>query len=512
LTANATSSSIVQTTYGKVRGVIRDGVAMHLGIHYGADTGGANRFLPPRPPARWTGVRDALKKGSPCPQARFFSGVFFEDRNPPSEDCLVLNVWSPVNGKRLPVMVYFHGGAYMGESGGSDAYDGFELAKVGEVVVVTLNHRVNVFGYGYVGEGTDERFASSGNVGQLDLLAAMHWVRDNIANFSGDPGNVTIFGESGGGGKVSCYMAMPAARGTFHKAIVQSGSDLTIGTTAQAARMMDGFYDTLSIQRGNVVALQQVAAQKMVNALEAQSALRFAPIADGRVLMGNPWDPEAPPSAAEVPMIIGTAQDETAFFMDVSRPISGDDALLDAILTGGRLSKRNPLHDRNKAAEVLQLYRREMPKLSRLQYAVRISTDIILWRNAVIQAEHKLAAEGPPVFCYEFAYKIPFAGGSWAIHGIDLPFVFGHPDYPAAWGNGDSEELRAKNDPEADRYPLALITMKAWAAFAYKGNPSTHTLQWPAYNRTTRSTMTFDRRTRLVSDPRGALRPTIVAL
>ena len=504
----ATAAPVADTTYGKVRGAVVDGVTQFLGIRYGADTGGANRFLPPKPPAAWSGVRDALAKGSPCPQVRTFWGPFFADPVSASEDCLVLNVWSPAGlNDRLPVMVYFHGGAFESESGGVPGYDGYELAKQGKVVVVTLNHRLNVFGYGYVAEGADDRFATSGNVGQLDLLAAMHWVRDNIANFGGDTSNITIFGESGGGGKVSMFLAMPAARGLFHKAIVQSGSLMGARPAVDATATMARIYDILGVKRGDVAALQRVPTTAMVAALEELNkdrgaGLRFGPVADGHVFGKEPWA-SAPPLAAEVPMMIGTTLHETALFADVTTPLVDEEALIAAI-NDNSMFMRVPA---DEARKLIDLYRREMPDLSRVQLMVRITTDLGFWGLSVRQLDRKVAAAQAPVYAYQFDFEIPYNGGSWAVHGGDLPMMFGHPDYPQAWGESDSQQLRATGE----RYRLSKAAVKAWAAFAYTGNPSTPEHSWPAYGSDRRETMIFDREIRVVSDPRSAVRPAVIA-
>ena len=272
--AQSNSFPLAETTHGKLRGSSRDGVDMFKGVHYGATTGGANRFLPPRRPAPWKGVRDALECGNQCPQFNPWL-PFWQDPAAHSEDCLVLNVWSPARAGRgalLPVMVWIHGGAFMAESGGSPAYDGYNLAKAGNVVVVSLNHRLNVFGYTFLGEHVDERFASSGNVGLLDIAAALEWVRDNVAHFGGDPGNVTIFGESGGGQKVSTVIAMPAARDLFHKAIIQSGSLLEVGEREEHSAATQELYRQLGIKRGNIAALQQIPADRLVQVFRKISA------------------------------------------------------------------------------------------------------------------------------------------------------------------------------------------------------------------------------------------------
>lgn len=507
---------VADTIYGKIRGRAHDGLATFLGVPYGAPTGGANRFLPPGRPAPWKRVRDALELGSPCPQVND-EVDYWQDPKVPSEDCLVLNVWSAAGRSQrtdLPVMVWFHGGAYTVESAGGRAYDGFNIAMTGDVVVVSANHRLNVFGYTYLGPTVDERFAGSGNTGQLDLIAVLEWVRDNIAQFGGDPGNVTIFGESGGGGKVSATIAIPAARGLFHKAIVQSGSFLRAAEAAGAAEQTERLYRALNIQPGNVRALQHVPTATLLAAYQRQHqdplVPRTQPVVDGHVLLSQPWEPSAPELAGKIPMLIGTTREEAAAFAGVrlKEPFADDTTLIDSIDSCAVLS-RIP---KQKYGELLPFYRRILPNLSNAQLVVRIATDVGMWRNALLQAARKLEVGGPPTYMYEFAWKTPCFGGSYALHAIDLPFVFGHQDYPQAWDEDDSAAVRAAADLEGERYRLSDLVMKAWAAFARTGDPSTPALKWPAYDLASRTTMVFDRSTYLVSDPRSRIRETILAL
>lgn len=514
----AQPSPTVETKYGRVRGGMRDGVAMFKGIPYGASTAGKNRFLPPKPPASWTSVRDALQFGNPCPQVNPYEGWWRDPLLPGGEDCLVLNVFTPNLGRRtrsLPVMVWFHGGKFENESAGEPGFDTPALAKTGNVVLVTLNHRLNIFGYLHLAQDADERFATSGNAGQLDLIAALEWVRDNIEAFGGDPGNVTIFGESGGGAKVGTTIAMPKARGLFHKAIIQSGSFLQASTPEDAAKVAHKAYRFLGIRPGDVAALQAVSAARLLEAyshIEADQTepsdrprFNFEPVVDGRSLLRDPWRDGAPEAAAEIPMIIGSTAEETAAFLDVEKPIP-DDAVL-----AERLRREAFLTDvpADRYPEAIEAYRREMPELSRTQLLVRISTDAGFRRNAVRQAENKVAAKGPPVFMYEFGWKTPFMGGSWAIHGIDLPFTFGAVDYPTAWDPADSQAIREAADPHGDRYRLAEQTMKAWGAFAHTGDPSTATLKWPAFDLESRATMHLDRQSQVVNDPRPFARKAL---
>nr|WP_289814756.1 carboxylesterase family protein [Paraburkholderia caribensis] len=515
------SFKTVETTHGKLRGRVSDGLASYLGVRYGASTGGENRFLPPQPVMPWHGVRDALHLGSQSPQDNQDFATWV-DPSSATEDCLMLNVFSPSSAStssRLPVMVWLHGGGYSFGSGYSHVYNCGSIAKTGNVVTVGINHRLNIFGYTYLGDQQDDRFSSSGNAGHLDLIAALKWVRDNIENFGGDPNNVTVFGQSGGGGKITTLLGMPGAEGLFHKAIIQSGSVLKVRESSEAAALTDSVYATLGLRRGDIKALQAVPTQKLLKCFEKVSteaksnfnpSIIFGPTVDGRVLPKMIWKGDVPGFARKVPVLLGNTSQETAAFIgsDMFAPLKDDQTLAEK---AAKFATINNI-DVNALLPVIKKYRQVMPKLSEPELLVRVSTDIGFWKNAVTQADMLVAAKGSPVYMYECDWQTPCFDSKWALHGVELPFVFNVPLYGTAWDGKDSDALRASADPENHRLALGKQMFDAWTSFARSGNPSTTSLPWPTYDTESRATMMFNTQSKVENDPHQAMRGDIVSL
>lgn len=500
-------NAIVETSRGRVRGVNVDGIRTFKGIPYGAPTDGPNRFREAKLPVPWTGVRDTIAYGPMCPQEirprpSFEASWVVEPTM--GEDCLVLNIWTPAlrDHRKRPVMVWLHGGGFSRGSGANPVYDGTNLARKGDVVVVTLNHRLNIFGHLYLARVGGSEYAESGNLGVLDLVAALRWIHVNIAEFGGDPSNVTIFGQSGGGAKVSTLMAMPQTRGLFHRAIVQSGSELNGLTTDEANANALAFLRAADVLTTDLSRLQKLTFGQLLAVLRKIMAApgaqpNFSPVVDGKFLPKAPWVPEGPSSSAIVPMMIGTTGTETTGLIGVDDPsvFSLDDASLRK-----KLSAWLPA---NEIDRVVAGYRRSTPQATPSDLFFAITTTRRMRQQAWFQAEHKAAQNAAPVWLYELDWRTPVDGGKWkSPHSLDLAFVFDNV--------AKSESLVGRGDgPRA----LAEQMSTAWLAFARTGNPNNNILpQWAQFRLPERTTMVFDVRSRTVNDFHGEERQLLASL
>ena len=500
LGASDLEHAIADTSTGKVRGVVVEGTRVFKGIPYGASTGGKNRFMPPIKPAAWTGIRDALAFGPTAPQAGDNSGTTAAGSPPrQSEDCLVLNVFAPAagGGQKRPVMVWLHGGGFSSGSGSGRILDGSSLARTHDVVVVTLNHRLNVFGYTHLGDAMGADFARSSSVGLLDIVAALQWVRDNITNFGGDPNVVTIFGQSGGGRKVATLMAMPDAKGLFHRAVIESGAVLRLTTREDAVKHSDLLLTELGLTRGQARELQSVPIERLLAAnaaVQKQITPREpgmtpnSPMVDGTVIPGQPWDPHGPALSAQIPLLIGYARTEETLY---DRPTPETLALDEAGLRA-RAEKRLG----GDPARVIDAFRTAHPDATPWDLWILIATDHPRGTYSRELARRKADQRGAPAFAYRYDWETPEGGGHMrSPHTIEIPFVF---------NNIKIAGPRISAMPEA--YALAEKTSAAWAAFARTGDPNTPKLpKWPAYSATSRDTMLFNNDCRVEQDPdRGA--------
>jgi para-nitrobenzyl esterase len=510
--ATDAASPVVATKSGKVVGLAASGVCTFKGIHYGANPEGAMRFMPPVPPMPWSETAEALNYGDLAPQnlsgasgsdIRVAMGDIFGPGKV-SENCLVLNVWTPnlTRGTR-PVMVWLHGGGYTGGSDGAPTYDGTNLARKRNVVVVGINHRLNVFGYLYLGKIGGAKYADSGNAGMLDCVLALEWVRDNIAHFGGDPNNVTIFGESGGGGKVSVLMAMPPAKGLFHKAIVESGSTLRVSTPDEADAAARKYLAQLKIATDRVDDLKKVPMEDMLAAMRAltgPNSIRLGPVVDGRSLPRQPFDPDAPAQSANIPMLIGTNGTETTALLGIA-----DASLFSLNEADMRAKLRSYLHvsDDAQIDSLVAVYKKRRPDATPSDIYFAVTTDRMMRMNAVTQAERKAAEQAAPAYMYIFDWRSPVLGGKLrSPHGIELAFVFDNTD-----------KTTGMNGTGSDLAPLAEKVSAAWAAFARTGNPNAPGLpHWPAYDAATRATMIFGDECKVVNDPGKDERLAISAL
>jgi para-nitrobenzyl esterase len=488
---------VVETNSGKVQGIANAGIKEFKGIPYGASTGGKNRFMPPQKPTPWTGVRECFGHGQICPQTpanlRSEYGMMIQwdqQSGGMGEDCLVLNVWTPgVNdGAKRAVLVSFHGGGFATGSGNAPGYDGAQLALFGDVVVVTINHRLASYGYTHMADlGAPPEFAYAGVSGVMDLVAALQWVHDNIESFGGDPGRVMIFGQSGGGAKTSTILATPSAKGLFHRAAVQSGSALRLTTREQATKTAEMLLAKLSIPKTRIADIQKISWQQL---LEAQISVApglgggFAPVIDGKILPHHPFDPVAPPESADVPIIVSSTLEDAALALT---NFDLTEAGLKAIL-GQRFGDR--------ADEILSLYKQRYPQKSPYLVQAQVFTDSGFRRSAITQAERKAAQGKAPAYMYLWEWVSPGFGGKFgAVHGTDVSASF----------HGVRDTIVGVGSPEGRVMCDRLAS--AWVAFAKTGDPNNpHIPRWPSYDAATRATMVFDSDTRVEIDPRSEIR------
>ncbi|MBO0948969.1 carboxylesterase/lipase family protein [Fibrella forsythiae] len=483
--------AVVPTESGRVKGYIHNGTFTFKGIPYAK----ADRFLAPAKPTSWTGVRSSMTYGPVCPMDATTSTndeiefPFHHDWGYTNENCLSLNVWTPeINqAKKRPVMVWFHGGGFTaGSSVELPSYDGENLTKKGDVVVVTVNHRLNVLGFLDLSAYGD-KYKNSANAGLMDLVASLQWVKANIAQFGGDPDNVTIFGQSGGGGKVTSLMNAPSAKGLFHKAIVQSGSYITTFAEKDIMQKVSAaLLDELKLQPSQVDSLQTIsyerlnaaskkALRKVGESLKAENrpafGLGWGPVHDGTFLPYQPSEPAALALSKNIPLLVGSTKTEFGPFSPANRPSDMDIA---------KASLKQRMGD--KTDTYLTAVKRAYPET--VQPADFVNIDINFRAGAIRQGSQKAAVAGAaPVYMYLFSWASPVNDGLYkSMHCMEIPFAFDNISRCEEMTGGGKEA-----------HTLADKMSRAWVAFARTGNPNHKGLPtWPQYNAENGATMIFD--------------------
>jgi para-nitrobenzyl esterase len=494
-------SAEVATTYGRIAGYVRGGIFTFKGIPYAA----ADRFMAPRPPQPWAGVRSCRAYGPVCPQSDRTGWasdeqafMFAWDDGQPGEDCLRVNVWTPGlrDAKKRPIMVWLHGGGFTEGSGQAlRSYDGERLARRGDVVVVSLNHRLNALGYLDLSK-YGERFANSGNAGMLDIVAALEWVRANAEAFGGDAGCVTVFGQSGGGAKVNTLLAMPKARGLFHRAIVQSGPQLRVATRETSQATADEILTELGIAADSIDRVLAIPAKQLAQASVAVNIRRFmrsaadpaalrrsfvplglSPVLDDVNVAHHPYDPALSPLAVDVPLLTGTTANEFVTALDHPEYEA---------MTSAELERKVADAYGTAAPRVLAAFRRRTPQAKPFDLWSRISTAPIR-AKAIEQAKLHAAGARAPAYLYCFAWQTPILDGRpRAFHCAELPFVF---------DNTERCDTMTGGGPEANS--LAAVVSEAWIRFARTGDPNHPALpKWAPVTTaaSTITTMVFDRK------------------
>jgi len=494
---------VVETAAGKLKGYRENGVNIFKGVPYAGHVSGMNRFLKAGPVKPWTGIRDALQLGFPSIQPP--NQTYGINEPEPDEECLVLNIWTPANdNKKRAVMVYNHGGGFRTGSGGSVSQDGANLARMYDVVVVATNHRLGILGFLYLDELGGEEYKGSGNRGVQDIATALEWIHENIAQFGGDPGNVMIFGESGGGMKTSCLYAMPEAEPFFNKASIESGPGVEIILKEKARQTTQRVLKYLNISPGNWRKLLEVPADKLLEAQEKipktsnplsggfrgignSGAGSFGAVKDGYVIPDHPFEPTPPGISKMKPLMVGWNEDEYIFFAMTS----GDTEVF--TLSEKQLKERLERDYGENADLIRKTYHEANPEKTPGEIYIAIRSITMMGLGSITIAERKAMQGGAPAYLYNFGYKsnakIPeteFEFGS--MHALDIPFKF-----------YNVEEGMAGTRP--DRYEASKNMTAFWTNFAKSGEPSApgHA-SWPAYNLTSRPTMRIDVHCEVIPD------------
>ncbi len=493
------SNPIVETRYGKVQGSEQGAISVWKGIPFAQPPTGQRRFRAPQPPEPWTGVRDTTTFSPMAPQVAEMGasmvGAMGAERTveprPMSEDCLYLNIWSPgTEGQKHPVMVWIHGGAFTLGSASDPWYDGTSFAARHNIVVVTLNYRLGILGFVSLKDlaGADADYTS--NCGLLDQIAALAWVRDNIAAFGGDPDNVTVMGESAGAMSIGVLLGMPAAHGLFQRAILQSGAAGNLTTRSQATQVAQGLLAKLGLETSQLSALADVPLEALLKiqpelGREFGGIRAYSPIIDGETLPLHPSAMITQGSAANVAILVGTNRDEWRLFAMMSGGPKVDEEQLQRIFG-------------DEAKSALAMYTEARADKSPELAWIDIMSDMVFRMPALRLAEGQVR-QGAPVWMYRFDWESPaFGGVLGAAHAMDIPFVWNTLDTPLSlMFTGDSPT----------RQPLADLMHAAWAAFIRSGNPAITSLpNWPPYDLERRATMIFGDVPHVVDDPQGQVR------
>ncbi|UOR13729.1 carboxylesterase/lipase family protein [Halobacillus amylolyticus] len=478
------SMTVVETANGKVKGKQVEGVYAWKGIPYAKPPLGPLRFQPPEQPESWEGIRDATHFGPASPQpSREISDFLGNEAKNTSEDCLYLNVWSPgADDKRRPVMVWIHGGAFISGSGSSDFYDGTSFATEGDVVVVTINYRLGIMGFLHLGEIGGEEYATSGNCGILDQVAALRWVQENIEAFGGDPNRVTVFGESAGAMSIGVLLALPSAKGLFHQAILQSGAAKNALSSSKATKVAHHLLDSLDVGADELSKLVDMPIEKLVEASAALPSMSLQPVIDGVSLPEHPEKALAAGAAKGVPILIGTTKDEFRLFTFFDPIWKNGDPKDVANMFGRTFGSRWP--------KISDQFLDKGEKLTQTLYD-QLMTLRVFFYPAIKLAEMQLEQDAP-VWMYRFDWQSPVSNGRLkACHALEIPFV---------WNTIDS--AKSLIGDSSDRQKVSEQMHQAWIAFALSGNPNTQAIpSWPDYDLENRSTMIFNAESRIEHDP-----------